>query len=102
LRRGYAEHEGDPAAQTKPIHYLGTVETREMVAAQDEEKNPFLLRVNGGPDRITMRPITSPARVGTLSTPGIIFLGKGWPTLCSRDTAMVAVFRLASSHPDRY
>ncbi len=28
-------------------------------------------------------------RVGTLSLPGIIFLGKGRPTRCSRDTAMV-------------
>jgi hypothetical protein len=42
-----------------------------------------------------------PYRVGTISTPGIIFFGKGWPARCSRDTAMVAVFRLASSHPDR-
>ena len=86
LRRRYAEHEGDPAAQTKPIHHLGTVETREMVAAPDEEKNPFLLRLNGGPDRDTMSPIKSPARVGTLSTPGIIFLGKGWPTLKAHAT----------------
>ena len=28
-----------------------------------------------------MSPIKSPARVGTVSTPGIIFLGKGGPTL---------------------
>ena len=79
LRRRYAEHEGDPAAQTKPIHHLGTVETWKMVAAPDEEKNPFLLRVNSGPDRDTMSPIKSPARVGTISTPGIIFLGKVGP-----------------------
>jgi len=72
-----------------------------MVAAPDEEKNPFLLRVNGGPDRDTMSPIKSPARVGTVSTLGIIFLGKGWPARCSRDTAKVAVFRLASPHPDQ-
>jgi len=57
-----------------------------MVAAQDEEKNPFLLRVSGGPDRVTMRPITSPARVGTVSTSVIIFLGKGWPTLKAHAT----------------
>jgi hypothetical protein len=73
------EHETNPSAQKKPIHYLGTVETCEMVAAPDKEKNPFSLRVNGGPDRDTMTPIKSPARVGTVSTPGIIFLGKGCP-----------------------
>ena len=88
-----------------------------------------------------MTPIKEPCRVGNVSTPGIIFLGKRlgpprrltrrartrsrnrlafslprpyarvpvllgcpdhtWPARCSRDTAMVAVFRLASSHPDR-
>ena len=58
----------------------------ELVAAPDKEKNPFLLRVNGGPDRDTMTPIKSPARVGTVSTPGIIFLGKGWPTLKAHAT----------------
>ena len=107
--------------------------------ASDEEKNPFSVQVKRWPDRDTMTPIKEPCRVGTLSTPGIIFLGKGWthpegsrdgpalrsrnrlafsrprpyarvpvllgcpdltwPARCSRDTAMVAVFRLASSHP---
>ena len=33
--------------------------------------------------------------------PALSFLVMGWPTRCSRDTAKVAVFRLASSHPDR-
>ena len=33
-----------------------------------------------------MSPIKSPARVGTLSLPGIIFLGKGWPTLKAHAT----------------
>jgi hypothetical protein len=86
-----------------------------------------------------MSPIKEPCRVGTISSSGIIFLGKGrptlkahatgplcgpvsgspssrpnrgrmpillrcpdlpWPTRCSRDTAKVAVFRLASSRPD--
>ena len=109
-----------------------------VVAASDKDANHLFLSVKSGPDRVTMRPITSPARVGTISTPGIIFLGKGWPTpkapatgplcgpvsgspssrpdrcrvpvllsrpdlpgpaRCSRDTAKVAVFRLASSHP---
>ncbi len=89
-----------------------------------------------------MTPIKEPCRVGNVSTPGIIFLGKRlgpprrlerrartrsrnrlafslprpyarvpvllgcpdhtWPARCSRDTAMVAVFRLASSHPDNF
>jgi hypothetical protein len=78
---------------------MGNVEKSDLVAAPDKEKNHFSLQVNGGPDRDTMTPIKSPARVGTVSTPGIIFFGKGWPARCSRDTAMVAVFRLASSHP---
>jgi hypothetical protein len=51
------EHEANPSAQKKQIHYLGIVETCEMVAAPDKEKNPFSLRVNGGPDRDTMTPI---------------------------------------------
>jgi hypothetical protein len=80
---------------------MGNVEKSDLVAAPDKEKNHFSLQVNGGPDRDTMTPIKSPARVGIVSTPGIIFFGKGWPARCSRDTAMVAVFRLASSHPDR-
>ncbi len=114
------------------------MEKPDLVAAPDEDENHFLVQEKGGPDRDTMTPIKSPARVSTLSTPGIIFFGKGWPTpkahatgplcgpvsgspssrpdrccvpvllgrpdlpgpaRCSRDTAKVAVFRLASSHP---
>ena len=95
------EHEANPSAQKKPIHYLGIVETCGMVAAQDKEKNPFLLQVNGGPDRDTMRSIKSPARVSTVSTPGIIFLGKGWPTLKAHATGplMRSRIRLAFSPP---
>jgi len=72
-----------------------------MVAAPDEEKNPFLLRVIGGPDRDTMRPITSPARVGIVSMPDIIFLGKGWPTLKAHVTGplMRSRIRLAFFPP---
>ena len=107
--------------------------------ASDKEKNPVPVQIKRWPDRDTMTPIKEPCRVGTLLTPGIIFLGKRWthpedsrdgpalrprnrlafsrprpyarvpvilgcpdltwPARCSRDTAMVAVFRLASSHP---
>jgi len=57
LRVQNVEHEATPSAQKKPIQYLGTVETCEMVAAPDKEKNHFSLRVNCGPDRDTMTPI---------------------------------------------
>ena len=57
----HADHEGDTAAQKKSDHPLGTVEICEMVAAPDEEKNLFLLRIKCGPDRDTMSPIKSPA-----------------------------------------
>ena len=110
-----------------------------VVAASDKDANHLFVPVKGGPDRGTMSPIKEPCRVSTLSTPGIIFLGKVgpprrltrrarpavpyparllpaprrapvclscWavlifllPARCSRDTAIVAVFRLASSHP---
>lgn len=122
----------------KTINYFRDGEKSDLVAALDEDENHFLVQETGGPDRDTMTPIKSPARVSTLSTPGIIFFGKGWPTpkahatgppggpvsgspssppdrccfpvllsrpdlpgpaRCSRDTAKVAVFRLASSHP---
>ena len=89
-------------APEKPINYLGNWEKSDLVATPDKEKNHFSLQVNGGPDRDTMSPIKSPARVGIVSTSGIIFFGKCWPARCSRDTAKVAVFRLASSHPDRH
>jgi hypothetical protein len=56
---------------------MGNGEKADLVAAPDEEKNLFSLLINGGPDRDTMRSIKSPARVGTISTPGIIFFGKG-------------------------
>jgi len=79
---------------------MGYGEKSDLVAAPDKEKNHFSFQENGGPDRDTMTPIKEPCRVGTISTSGIIFLGKCWPARCSRDTAMVAVFRLASSHPD--
>ena len=62
----HADHEGDTAAQTKSDHHLGTVEICEMATAPDEEKNLFSLRVNGGPDRITMRPIKETCRVGLI------------------------------------
>jgi hypothetical protein len=42
--------------------------------------------MNGSPDRDTMTPIKSPVRVGTLLTSGIIFLGKGSPTLKAHAT----------------
>ena len=109
------------------------------MAAPNKEKNSVTVQVKWWPDRDTMTPIKEPCRVGTVSMPGIIFLGKRlgpprmlarrartrsrnrlafsrprpyarvpvlmgcpdhtWPARCSRDTAMVAVFRLASSHP---
>jgi len=45
-----------------------------MVAAPDEEKNLFSLRINGGPDRDTMSPIKSPAGLVHYSSSGNIFL----------------------------
>jgi hypothetical protein len=73
-----------------------------MVVAPDEEKNPFLLRMKSGPDRDTMSPIKR-ALPGwyIIRRPALSFLVMGGPARCSRDTAKVAVFRLASTHPDR-
>jgi len=64
----------------KTINHFWDGEKSDLVAAPDEDKNHFLVQEKGGPDRDTMTPIKSPARVSTLSTPGIIFFGKGWPT----------------------
>ena len=46
-----------------------------MAIAPDKENNPFLLRINGGPDRDTMSPIKSPAGLVHYTSSGIIFLG---------------------------
>ena len=124
----------------KTINHLGDGEKSDLVAAPDEEKNPFLLRVKGGPDRDTMRSNQEPcpgwynidarhylfwqrlahpegsrdrpaeavpyparllpARTAAVRVPVLLRCPDlPWPTRCSRDTAMVAVFRLASSHP---
>ena len=73
------------ASQKSNINWRD-VEIFCMVAAQDEEKNYFSLRVKVGPDRDTMMPTKEPCRVGTISTSGIIFLGNGWPTLKAHAT----------------
>ena len=66
VRRWNAKNEGDPAAQEKSDHYLGTVEIFCMAVAPYEENNPFSVQIKGGPDRDTMRPIKEPCRVGTI------------------------------------
>jgi len=75
----HADHEGDTAAQKKSDHPLGTVEICEMVAAPDEEKNPFSLWVNGGPDRDTMTP-QEPCRVGLIFVIRHYLFCSCWPT----------------------
>ena len=74
VRRWNAKNEGDPAAQEKSDHHLGTVEIFCMAVAPYEENTPFLLRINGGPDRDTMSPIKSPAGLVHYTSSGIIFL----------------------------
>ena len=66
-----------------------------------KKKILFYCGKTSGPDRDTMRPIKSPARVGTVSTPGIIFFGKGWPTLKAHATGplMRSRIRLAFFPP---
>jgi hypothetical protein len=41
VRRWNAKNEGDPAAQEKSDHHLGTVEIFCMAIAPYEENNPF-------------------------------------------------------------
>jgi len=55
------------------------------------------------PDRDTMTPIKEPCRVGTISTSGIIFLGKGLPTLKAHATGPLCgpVSGSPSPHPHR-
>jgi len=79
------------------------LEKSDLVVTPDEDENHFLVQEKGGPDRDTMTPIKSPARVGTLSTPGIIFFGKGWPTPKAHATAPPGgpVSGSPSSRPDR-
>ena len=144
-------HRSNEVSHDQQAHTLGTsqksnnrwwnVEIFCMVAAQDEEKNHFSLRVKVGPDRDTMMPTKEPCRVGLIF---VVWHYLSWqwlahpegscdrpadavpcparllpartcrrmpvllsrpvlplPARCSRDTAKVAVFRLASSHPDR-
>ena len=70
----------------------------------DEEKDPDSVQIKRWPDRDTMTPIKEPCRVGTLSTPGIIFLGNGWtrPEGSRDGPAMRPRNRLAFSHPRPY
>ena len=52
----------------------------DLVAAPDEEKNPFSLRVKGGPDRDTMTPIKEPCRVGIIFVARHYLFCQCWPT----------------------
>jgi hypothetical protein len=53
-------------ASQKSNNRWGNVEIFCVVAAQDEEKNHFSLRVKVGPDRDTMMPTKEPCRVGLI------------------------------------
>ena len=50
-----------PGAPEIPINHFWDGEKSDLVAAPDEDENHFLVQKKGGPDRVTMRPITSPA-----------------------------------------
>ena len=66
-------------APQKPFNHLGDGEKSDLVAAPDEEKNSFSLRVNGGPDRDTMSPIKSPAGLVQYRRPALSFLAMVGP-----------------------